>query len=391
MKKVGTLTTAIGLVTLGLALFAGQFYPDIQWLKQPLQWWPLVLIGLGVELIVWRAAKPDEAPKLDGLVIVFFIGILLAGGWSLSRQLIDETGMMGWKYHERKIDRQQESAQGVTNLDIDLSAGQVTVLPAADQTVRAQAEITYHTNRRYRYPTSYVTMHREGSRIFLTENPKLVRSRFEQTDTAITIYLPAGIKTHFSLDSGDLSIRGTKNPLYLTCGSGSVQLTDLSGPVIFRGDSGDVKASGIRGDLDVQLVSGSLTLDGIEGRVRTQTESGDTSLTNLSGSISVASQTGSVRLSNSQNLTDGCSITAENGDIRFEAARLNNCSISAVTETGGITIAPGLAARGGIKPGTANPNRVAAEGADPAKQTLRLGTGRIPVQLSCETGSITIR
>ena len=82
-KKVGSITLAVGLITVGALLFAQNFM-DIP-VKDIYKYWPVLLIGLGLEMILYMVLygrnKTEVKLSVDGLCIVFIIilGIISNG------------------------------------------------------------------------------------------------------------------------------------------------------------------------------------------------------------------------------------------------------------------------------------------------------------------------
>lgn len=74
-KKIGTITLAIGLITAGSVMFA-QNFTDLP-IKDVYKYWPLLLIGLGLEIVIYMSiyGRNDENVRfsIDGLCIVFII------------------------------------------------------------------------------------------------------------------------------------------------------------------------------------------------------------------------------------------------------------------------------------------------------------------------------
>ena len=91
VRRVGTVALGITLIFVGALLLAGLFLPALDVLRA-LQFSPLILIVLGIEVLVY-AARPDVTLKYD-LLSIFLCFVLLvgaAGSWTVAR-LIDGFG-----------------------------------------------------------------------------------------------------------------------------------------------------------------------------------------------------------------------------------------------------------------------------------------------------------
>jgi len=101
-KKIGVFTLGISLVVFGVLFMVRVFAPWFDFVRV-LQFWPVVLILLGIEVLV-SALLPrkegDPAIKLDAAsIILLFVVLFLAGGlaaaqFALERlpEVIDRVG-----------------------------------------------------------------------------------------------------------------------------------------------------------------------------------------------------------------------------------------------------------------------------------------------------------
>lgn len=118
MKKVGSISTAIGLLGLGVLLLVEQVYPTQTWAANPLRWWPLLLIGLGIELLYWRAIKQETEMKIDPLILIFLLAIFCAGLYSQARVHLMDSGILGWKYNSTKSYEVRDVTSGIQPLEV---------------------------------------------------------------------------------------------------------------------------------------------------------------------------------------------------------------------------------------------------------------------------------
>lgn len=129
MKKVGSITTAVGLLALGLLLLVEQLYPGQSWAANPLQWWPLLLIGLGGELLYGRAVKKDTEMKIDPLILIFLVVIFGASLYGQARVQLMDHGVLGWRYTLTRSYEVKDAAAGINSLEIGCPDGRVILMP----------------------------------------------------------------------------------------------------------------------------------------------------------------------------------------------------------------------------------------------------------------------
>jgi hypothetical protein len=78
VNKVGSLTAAIGLIALGSALLLNNLFPALKALSNPLQWWPLLLIGLGTEILIKFGRCRESKISVDSIMVILLLVIWLA-------------------------------------------------------------------------------------------------------------------------------------------------------------------------------------------------------------------------------------------------------------------------------------------------------------------------
>lgn len=81
--RVGTVSMGLTLIILGIVLLVSSFL-EADVLSISLTWWPLVLVVLGIEVIVYFITSKQEKPVVHyDFVSIFFIGILGMAGIAL--------------------------------------------------------------------------------------------------------------------------------------------------------------------------------------------------------------------------------------------------------------------------------------------------------------------
>ncbi|MCI2419594.1 DUF4097 domain-containing protein [Saccharopolyspora sp. K220] len=110
------------------------------------------------------------------------------------------------------------------------------------------------------------------------------------------VTLPSPVPVRGNLDSGSLRVVGMQS-VRTEIGSGSVEVSDIDGPVDVRTGSGSVRVSQVDGPVDAHTGSGEITLAGLGGNVQAETGSGDIDGRDLRGAEIVATtQSGNAEL-----------------------------------------------------------------------------------------------
>ncbi len=91
--RVGTFSMGASLVFLGLLLFFSKFL-DLSLVQVMTAWWPILLVVLGIEILVYLVLSRQEKPMLKyDLLSIFFVGLL--GTVGIGFAILSSTGVIG--------------------------------------------------------------------------------------------------------------------------------------------------------------------------------------------------------------------------------------------------------------------------------------------------------
>jgi hypothetical protein len=379
MKKVGSITTAIGLLGLGLVLLIGQLYPEQTWAADPLQWWPLLLIGLGIELLFWRGIKRQSEMKIDPLIMVFLVVVFGAGLYSQARVHILDSGILGWKYTSTQRYEVKDSTAGIEALEVRAPDGEIILTSSSSGEFRVQSDLTVRSNRKEDLPKSFLKMDREGQRLLVTFNNDSLNQLPTKQETITRIELPPGLPVRIEGRSGELTGRGLNNPLVLEKEYGEIELSNLEGALTIRADSGEITVRELAGNASVRLNNGQVNAEQVAG-LQIALDSGDINVIEATGSVDITNQSGSINLNNPQGLRGDCKLHTGSGSIEFFAGQLADCHLVASSGSGEVVVPLYL-----DKP----ENREITNTGQ--KYAATVGPGTRTIDLSARQGSITVR
>ena len=91
--RVGTFSMGASLVFLGLFLFFSKFM-GLDLVQVMTAWWPLLLVVLGIEILVYLFLSRQEKPVLKyDFLSIFFVGVIGTAGIVFA--ILSTTGIMG--------------------------------------------------------------------------------------------------------------------------------------------------------------------------------------------------------------------------------------------------------------------------------------------------------
>lgn len=379
MKKVGSITTAVGLLALGLLLLVEQLYPGQSWASNPLQWWPLLLIGLGVEILYRRSFQKYMEMKIDPLLLIFLAAVFSAGIYShIQVQLIDH-GVFGWKYTLTRSYEVGDAAAGIKSLEVRCPDGEVILAPSTNGEFRVQSQVTVNSNQDRDLPDALLKLSREGERLLVTCEDSSWHGIRSRRQTTTSIELPPGIPLRVDSRSGELSGQGFDNPLVVDKEFGKVDLSNLGGTLTIRSRSGEVDVREIRGDTIIRLTNGEVQAEQVAG-IQAALESGNINIIEGKGTIDARSQSGTITVDNPQGLSGDCRLNTESGTIELSAGKLENCHLTASTGTGQVIVPTYLE----------QPEYRTSTGAGQMVEAS-VGRGERTIDLFSRQGSVTVR
>lgn len=427
-KKVGSITLAVGLITVGALLFAQNFM-DIP-VKDIYKYWPVLLIGLGLEMVLYMVlyGRNNTEVKLsvDGLCIVFIIVLGLASN-GVKFINIDNPGHMFFGYHGNSIidgvryrteiseTYAKDNVSGSFNLKelkITNNFGDIKVLPTDAKSIRVEAKVTVKCNdegKAREYAKDAVEI-KEGEVTELSpKNPaNWNKDDFAKAQVDFIVYVPKQVSVDADSSFGDINVNGVDGKCVLENKNGEIKASDIGGDVDIDNSFGNIEVSNVEGKADISNKNGEITADKISGSAVIESHFGDIEAVNIGGDIKITNNNGRITASDISGKADlsnafgdinldkvkgGATVESKNGrieaedvagnvqmknsfgDIYFKSASINDGDIYAKTKFGNIDCE--------------KPLQLNKEGQDTVAQG-KLGTGQNRIELTTSNGNIDI-
>lgn len=309
-------------------------------------WWPLLLIGLGVLLLleyVIDRKNPYAGRGAGGLV--WLVILLMVIGWSVhgAQQNWNWFGsdssnfwnMMGPQYdHTVQLDEALNVPKGVTPVvNIDDPHGDVTVTASTDGMVHLRGHQVAHTgsqedaNQIFNETTPRIDSTRSGANIVVPAK--------DNTSVDLTLELPVSAETVIQSGHGDVTVEGLNGSVDVTARHGDVRLDQISANVHAKMKSGDFSAQDVKGHALVEGSGGDVTLSGISGDAAIHGEfTGDVHLQEVGGAVTFQSSRTQITVPHLVG-----QLTLDSGDLGMDRAsgpiviqaRAKNIDLSAIS------------------------------------------------------------
>ncbi len=427
-KKVGSITLAVGLITVGALLFAQNFMElpvmDIY------RYWPVLLIGLGLEMVLYMVlygrGNTEVKLSVDGLCIVFIIilglvsnGVRFVHFNSPGRMFFGFNGnsvIDGVKY--RNEISETYTKDNISN-NYDLKSlrvvngfGDIKVYPADAKDIRIEAavKVKYNNEAKAREYIKDAIEIKEGDVTEISpRNPHdWDKDDYSKAQIDFVIYVPKDVEVYAKGSFGDIEVDGIHGKCTLENKNGEIEAANVKGDVDIDNSFGDIKVRNIEGKADIfnrngeitaEKISGDTVIESNFGDIEAKAIGGDLRVANNNGEINVSDVSGKAELGNSfgdinvdevdgditvenkngrieaEEVAGNAKITNSFGDIYYRSKNINNGDIYAKTKFGDIDCK--------------KPLQLNKEGQDTVAQG-KIGSGQYRIELITNNGDINI-
>ncbi|MDF2892059.1 MAG: hypothetical protein K0R80_2426 [Clostridia bacterium] len=339
-KKVGTITLAVGLIILGLVLFANNF-TNIE-IKDIYKYWPVLLIGVGLEMFVYMILhRQDENVKLriDGLFIAFMIAVIIFSssfnGFSFSPKfsfnpfqanvLVDGVRYKS-ELKETIIKDNVSKDFKINKLTARNSFGDVKLQPY-DQAyikVEAQVKVKYNDEKAAKDYIKEVVKIIEGeqTQIYSAEYNGIHKNEYGKAQVDFVIYVPNEVYSEVYNSFGDINAQGITKDLAVTNQHGDVIVKDIGGNVSVKNSFGEIEIKGVGGKLDANNQHGDIDVEIVNGSVDMETGFGDLEVSDITGEVTAKNNYGKIT---AKNIKGNAQIKTSFGDI--EASNIDGNTV----------------------------------------------------------------
>jgi DUF4097 and DUF4098 domain-containing protein YvlB len=285
---------------------------------------------------------------------------------------------------------------GAVDLQIETGSGSINVRTGDSSEVRVTGHIRTHDwmdsgDERVKKLESNPPIQQSGNdiRIGHIDDPDLRRD----ISISYDVVVPANTQLRSSSGSGSQEVSGISGSLEANTGSGGLKISHIGssvrahsgsgeididgagGSVLVRTGSGSIHATGVAGGFDGETGSGRLTLEQTApGSVRAQTGSGGLDLHNVHGSLQAQAGSGSIHADGEA--TGGWMVHTGSGSVELRLPQNASFDLEAHTGSGSINLSHPVTVEGSI-----------------GKKDVhgKVGGGGVPVNVQTGSGSIEIQ
>lgn len=282
--KAGRWTVAGSLITIGIALLLNQWV-ETNLLIKLLPWWPVVLIALGMEVILFYR-KGEGTPRFDiagllllGLVVVVgSIGVSF-GSWGLGGPF----SLFKGDWVEEPLEPLVISVDGQDTLELDNDFGRIDVTAYDGKEVIIEPVFMSSSGRENRWKENPDFIVDKSTRTISVDvqnpsNPSGIINIHSWRWLQLEVKVPSDFSVDLHSDNGEIKVRDLTGRVYADTDNGKVEVVHIDGDTILKTDNGMIEAIGIKGTIDAKTANGVVHIDGVEGDVHARTSNGKVSI-----------------------------------------------------------------------------------------------------------------
>lgn len=378
-RKAGPITLALGLIVFGgILLFSNITGTGL--FEAVYKYWPVMLIGLGVEYFVRlffnRKNKIEDTRfHIPTLMLILFVSALGYVGQQvdsvlkandLSGYITEALGGTNFNYQRNFESGPIELAPG-GKIRFNAGRGSVALVPSTDDKFYVQARITgwgpTSEDARKRADSVRINIDK-GTQVAVTYVPDRTENVRRPADVEFRVMVPHGANVIVETETGQIIGDNLEANLDARTNFGSIVLT------------------AIKGNIDSSIGHGRAEFKNVEGNLNVDAESGSIKATDVTGKVKVRNDNGNAEVVSFRPVTTDYDVINRHGQILIRIPELSDVSVSAASQDGSVAGTLGLVAE--------NLNTSGDNDQRGLKGTLTLGSGKGKINLSNETGSIIV-
>ena len=347
-KKVGTITLAVGLIATGALLFA-QNFTELP-IKDLYKYWPLLLVGLGLEIIIYMAFYRNDRENvrisIDGLCVIFIIFAAIFSSSFGAYKYLNVKGIGDIPFikdlsfanqMEEKVTKTDISKNfDIKELKIINSFGDIKIKSGNSNSISFDAEVRVRYNNEIKVK-DYIkgaiqVVEGEITEIYIKDSPQYRDKDHSNAMVNFTIYIPKGITIDAKNSFGDIDVEEAGG-IRIKNNNGDIIVRDCSEDVNIKASFGEIQVEKITGNVDAINSNGNIKINEVSGNVDAKTSFGNVVVDGVKGDLKVVSSNGNLEIYESKGNIEG---KTSFGNIILDEESIENGRISAETSFGNI-------------------------------------------------------
>jgi hypothetical protein len=216
--RVGTFSMGAALLFLGVFLLLSRML-DMDFGYAMMSWWPIILVILGAEILLFLLFSKQEKPYLKyDFLSILFVGILGTAGIGFAA--VSSTGILDKvdevvNREERTFDLPEfnEKLDGIKRIIVQTGNSPITIEGASGKDVSmfgTYRALTGEKEKPISKSSEYVSSHRNGDSLYITvkDLPNVTAGPFEShASMDATLLVPMGVKLEVTGNGNSVTMK----------------------------------------------------------------------------------------------------------------------------------------------------------------------------------------
>lgn len=330
MIHIGRYTSALMLIATGFALVMDQT-SDTRYIRMLIDWWPLVFILLGAEVIILSMLYRNRDTKLrfsfNSVFGAALIAVVVMLFTNFGEEKFDKDNWRFWESIFQGVEMPVERfvVDNETEIIRILNKnGDVIIQPSDSKQLEIQTELKFSNfiseEQARKIAENSEVVVKPGRTLQIEAKGERYRHIFwkQEATMNLTISIPRDRLFDYQLElsNGDVHIDGVdvRNNQTVRTSNGDVEIRHSSGKVNVSTSNGDIDLLAIDGDVSVQTSNGDVVVTDITGTIIAQTTNGDIEVSSVPEDLQLRTTNGDVVV-RSTTVAGSWRIDTNNGDI----------------------------------------------------------------------------
>lgn len=356
-KKMGVITFAITLISLGVLLLIRNF-ADIDLKTAFAIAWPSIIILFGIEIIITKLilsrSSEDIRTYIDPLsVIMLSIIVVIASIYSSFSFIKDinffsivksidfediSVGMTNYKDSSIYDYNYTINPESKNELELINSFGDVEIVEGSGDNIELATEIKIKYNDKTyadELSKNIVKIDKSGSSIRIysdLDSSNYDKNRAGQINVNYVVRMPGYIKANIENKFGDTIVKNLKEDVEIDNEHGNIEVTDIAGSLRLKNSFGDIKATNIKGAIDIENQHDNVYVENIEKDVKIKNRFGNVDAKNIGGNLNIENEHANIDV---EDIKGDLYIYGKFGNIDIDSA---NKFIKIISNNGNIAV-----------------------------------------------------
>ncbi|WP_125153557.1 DUF4097 family beta strand repeat-containing protein [Clostridium rectalis] len=390
--KVGSITLGLTLIFLGIIFIIGNIY-NFTIIGKLIRLWPLILIGLGIEILIcnFYFGKQNEKLKITGSSIFMFLILLFLSATLFVASNIIEFNRDGIKFRDFRNIQYKYTSNFTKNYTVQTKDANKIIVdtrlanifidrsPSNNIEVTTQAQLFSNTENFIKDASNSLINITENKTIEIKTNKIYDNSNSDLYNIKLNLYIkiPENIYTEVVNLYGDIEANNLSKGLKVLNKNGSISVSHITGNLTTENHYGKTIIENIKGNVISNSRNGKLVARDITGSFDGSNDYGSMELNNIYGKVDATNANGKITFNNPKVLDKNLTLKSNYGDIKVSLPKEQTGHFQLKTTYGNIKTTLDL-------PIEKHENK-------PMQSVDKtIGNNTLPIRIYCDNGHINI-